>query len=156
MKKKSKPQNVMATFFCEFASAKHNPRFKVIVTNGMLELFVNTLIEIKCKNAKQILERTDITYSIKLILLHEKGLLTDSMFKYLEAFRSLRNKAAHGSQFNITPIMLNSFKGLVTHFNDFNMVCYGLLFKLHGANSELFNTHFGPSLFDLSCIIVKD
>lgn len=153
MGKKTKPQNVIAMYFYEMTSAKHNPRFKIIVTNGLLELFVNTLIELKCKNSKKILDRTDFTYSIKLILLHEKGLITDSLFQYIEAFRNLRNKAAHGSQFHLTAAMLNPFKNMTAHLENFNLICYNLVFRLHQENSKLFNNYFGSSLFDLSPIL---
>jgi hypothetical protein len=157
MAKQSKPKNIIANFFKEINSANHSPRFQIVVASGVLELFVNTLVELKCKNGKHIAGSSDFTYSIKLILLHEKGLITDSQYTVLDAFRKLRNKAAHGAQFKLTRDMLVPFKNIFPNFklgdlsnpNNFNIICYTIVCNFSDYNFDLFTDYFGPDLYEV-------
>jgi hypothetical protein len=84
-KNKSAQTRIVETFLMELNTLVHIPRFQVIVSHGVLELLVNTLIEHRCKNAKRIIERTrDYPYSVKLVMIHEKGLITDFYFMACE------------------------------------------------------------------------
>lgn len=94
------------------------PRFQTIVTNGVLELLVNTLIEHHCKHGKIIVKRTrDYPYSVRLVLLHEKGLISDWFYGVLDSFRYLRNDAVHKAQFSLTPDILAPFKDISAIWN---------------------------------------
>src|SRR4051794_28612572 len=83
-------------FFGQLRSVKGNPRILVLSTNGFLELLVNAVIDTKCKNGKKITSSNrDFSYSTKLLILNEVGLLPDGFYRILDWFRRIRNRAAH-------------------------------------------------------------
>lgn len=153
---KQMPTRIIQTFLTEIDSVNHNPRFQIIVAHGVLELLVNTLVEHCCKNGKKIIERTrDYPYSIKLVLLHEKGLISDFHYQQLDALRALRNKAVHEAQFNLTPKMLNSFKGVISvgrnikldDPKNFHFLCADTVLGFWNSSVRLFVPIFEPHLF---------
>lgn len=83
-------------------AVKNDHRSMILVANGTLELFVEALVRAKCKHAKRILDddRT-YPYSAKVIILHEKGVISDAAFNALDALRKLRNDAAHEPLFGM-------------------------------------------------------
>jgi hypothetical protein len=105
MTPKAKKQSPLENYFSDLHSANDSPRFQIVVTNGVLEMLVNALIENKCKNAGKM-EKWN--YGVKLILLNEMGILSDKFFTLLDEFRRLRNQAAHG-HFKLTAEMLIKF-----------------------------------------------
>ena len=113
MSKQPKPKDVIETFINDIRSVRHSPRFQIIVTHGVLELLVNTLVEQTCKHQEKIIESTrDFPHAVKLVLLSEKGIINDSQFKFIDNFRKLRNSAAHGAQFVLKEEMLKPFANL--------------------------------------------
>ena len=88
-------EDQLIKFSKEIAKVKDNERLLVIVTHGFIELLLNVIIEAKCKRAKKIKDSRDYPQSVKLVLLNEIGLIDDNLFKVLDWFRRLRNKAAH-------------------------------------------------------------
>lgn len=155
--KSPKPTRIIETFIAEIKSASHSARFQTIVTHGVLELLVNTLIEHRCKHGNKITKRTrDYPQSVKLVLLNEKGLITDFEYKGLDAFRDLRNKAAHQAQFNLTPDLLRPFQGMVgadrkTKLDEpknFTRLCGELVFGFWNSHVHLFAPVFEPHLFN--------
>jgi hypothetical protein len=111
MSKSENTPNPLLPFLEELQLVRLNPRSQVIITSGNLELLVNTLMETKCKHGKKMSGKRD--YGIKLMYLNEVGVISDDEFTYLDAFRDLRNEAAHARQFNLTAEMLTPFKGLL-------------------------------------------
>ena len=147
---------IIDAFVADMKLIGHTPRFQIIVTHGVLELLVNTLIELRCKNGGKIIEATrDYPHSVKLVLLHEKGLIKDSHYRLLDGFRKLRNKAVHDAQFNLKPEMLTPFQGFFAtdkryKLNDpknFGVLCgkIVLLFWDHRLND--FWPYFDPDFF---------
>ena len=135
----------------DIESVAHSPRFQTIVAHGVLELLVNTLIEHHCTHGKKITERTrDYPHSVKLVLLHEKGLIDDLDYKVIDAFRDLRNKAVHGAQFEVTTEGLKPFTdvfsmGNLLPLNDpkyYTHLCGSLVFGLWNKHVTLFHKYF--------------
>ena len=80
-----------------------NERALVLVVHGYLELAVARIIDKHCKNAERITSDTrGYPFSVRIILLHELGLLTDQLFHSLDRFRKIRNQAAHEPYFTVT------------------------------------------------------
>lgn len=132
-------------FVLEIESVTFSPRFQVIVTNGVLEMFVNTLIENKCKDGKKISDNSYFTYSIKLTLLYEAGLISEIDYKRLKAFKKLRDKAAHGS-FNLAPDWIQPFEDMLhptLKNRTLKNVCMILVFNFFNS-SEVFHNYFSP------------
>jgi hypothetical protein len=143
--RKNKPVNPIAQYFPEINSVSHSPRFQVIATNGVLELLVNTLIEKKCRN-----ERAHrFNYSSKLVLLNEMDILPDLQFKLLDAFRELRNRAAHGG-FDLTSAMLMPFADMsyrtarkdLEKPENFQHLCNILVCGFWNDNIGIFGSYF--------------
>lgn len=112
-KQTGKAPNVLDTFLGEISKAGRNPRFLTLVAHGVLELLVNTLAQHHCKNGKIIVERRrDYPHSVKLLILHEKGIIDDPTYKLLNSFRDLRNKSVHTVKYEVTDEMLQPFKSV--------------------------------------------
>ncbi|HTR41431.1 MAG TPA: hypothetical protein VMH87_07415 [Pseudomonadales bacterium] len=155
-KQKTKPTRIIETFLNDLNSMVDRPRFQVILTHGVLELLVNTLIEHRCKNGEKIVGRTrDYPYSVKLVLLHEKGLISDRFYHHLDSLRDLRNKAVHEAQFTLTADMLTPFKGVVSWGKlqklddpkNFPHLLGQTVFTLWNTYVKLFAPIFEPHLF---------
>lgn len=102
----------LLNFFKELAKVKNSQRSLALVTNGVLELFVETLIKASCRNHKRITEdNRSFPYSVKLLMLNEVGVLDDEYYKHLDWFRKIRNEAAHKPIFEVTD---KSLKGHVS------------------------------------------
>jgi hypothetical protein len=156
---------IIDAFVADMKLIGHTPRFQIIITHGVLELLVNTLIELRCKNGGKIRKATrDYPHSVKLVLLHEKGLIKDSHYRLLDGFRKLRNEAVHDAQFNLKPEMLTPFQSFFAtdkrhKLNDpknFSVLCgkIVLLFWNHRLND--FWPYFDPDLFGKQNGIPKD
>ncbi len=140
----SKRANPVGYFFPEMNLVSHSPRFQVIITNGVFELLINVLIEVLCKNTSA----KRFNYGNKLVLLNEKGVIGDLQYNWLNAFRDLRNEAAHG-QFVLTPKMLEPFKTLalphklsITDPKNFQHLCNGLFVGFWNTHLKIFNSYF--------------
>jgi hypothetical protein len=83
------------------------PRVLVLVTHGFIELLINAIAEVKCRNASKIINNSrDFSYSAKLTILHEMRVLSDHHYRLLNWFRKLRNESAHDPFFELTPSRL--------------------------------------------------
>lgn len=79
-----------------------NDDFKLIIlTNALLELLTNILIEEKLKNKNKIANGNEYTYAIKLVILNERNIINDILFKDIDTLRKIRNKAAHEPVFKL-------------------------------------------------------
>ena len=109
------------------------PRFQVLITQGFIDLLVNAVIDAKCKNAKKITDNTrDFPYSIKLLLLNELGLLSDSLYRALHEFKKYRNKAAHEPLFRLSNRVVRDGRTAGTSHE----YCLGLIV-------DFYNEHIG-------------
>lgn len=123
------------------------------------DLAVARIIDRKCKNASRITSDTrGYPYSIRIVLLHELGLLTDSLFIALDRFRKIRNRAAHEPYFELTEDQL---KHIVEHYEkdrkpdlsqpdtfplsaNIRNVCLCLVAMIFNEHSEIINEAFTP------------
>jgi hypothetical protein len=152
-KSQPKPTQIIEKFLKEIHWARFSPRFQVIVTHGMLELLVNELVEHSCKHGKKISEDTrTYPHSVKLVLLHEKEVISDHEYDLLNAWRGVRNDAAHGAQFELTHEVLNTFKGFkssdgMLDFGDpenFTQLCCHTFGELWNNHNVIFTPIFEP------------
>ena len=75
-------------------------RVVVIVTHGLVELAINTIVETYCKHGKKITnDHRSYSHGTKLLLLHEMGVLPNGYYEILDRLRRLRNRAAHEAVF---------------------------------------------------------
>jgi hypothetical protein len=109
---KPPPTDVIKKLFDETQILPDHPRVWVMVTHCYLELFVHQLATHQCRNADRIEQSNrDYPHSVKIVLLHEKGIISDSESEALHWFRKIRNKAAHVVDFSISESDLTLFKG---------------------------------------------
>lgn len=79
-----------------------DPRVAVLVAHGLVELMINVLIETRCKHGAKIVDNSrGFPHSVRLLILHEKGVIADSWYEVLNRFRKLRNDAAHQPFFTV-------------------------------------------------------
>ena len=99
-----KNEGVLESFFKELVVVEQHPRSLIIIATGYIELFINTLIDEKCKNGKKRITNNNRDYplSVKLTLLNELDVLDKTLFQILDNFRKIRNRAAHDALFSIT------------------------------------------------------
>ena len=104
------------------------------------------LVEHRCKNEKS----KKFNHANKLILLHETGLISDVEFDLLDAFRDLRNVAAHVAQFTFTAETLTPFENLYFFIlppnrdkrDELERLCCFVVSKMWNAHEALFSHHF--------------
>lgn len=103
MKKKNN-DNLQSDVLKELLIGKEvNDQALVLIVHGYLELVVAKIIDKNCKHAAQITSDTrGYPFSVRIILLHELGLITDQLFYSLKRFSRIRNRAAHEPYFTIT------------------------------------------------------
>src|SRR5437016_4328569 len=96
--------NLLIRVASDLSDLRDSPRMCILIASGFLELLTNALIDQHCKNPKTITKDSsrDFPYFVKLILLNELGLLPDDLYERLNAFRKLRNRAAHDAVFTVT------------------------------------------------------
>jgi len=100
----NKDKDVLETFFEELIYVEKHHRSLVMIAHGYIELFLNSIIDAKCKHGKKRITKNtrDFPLSVKLTLLNELSLLDDKLFQVLDKFRKIRNRAAHEASFSIT------------------------------------------------------
>ena len=96
--------DVLESFFKELIAVEEHHRSLVIIAYGYIELFLNSIIDEKCKHGKKRITKNNREFplSVKLTLLNEMGILDDTLFQILDKFRKIRNRAAHEPSFSIT------------------------------------------------------
>ena len=154
MATKKSNSNPIDLFFPEMQLAKGSPRFQIIVAHGVVELLVNTLVELCCKNGRQIIDDARLyPHSTKVLILHERGVISDSQFKMLDGFRKLRNKAAHGT-FVLTQEMLIPYEDILVKNNlqkfysveKFYEICIIVVGSFWNSHITYFRPFFEPEL----------
>lgn len=110
----TEPSEVVQHFLYELNLVSGNPRLSILIINGFMELMVNILIRNKLKHGKKIEEDTrGYTYSTKLIILNEIGIISDDLFYNMDKLRELRNNAAHQPFFTVKDSDMEKFRPIV-------------------------------------------
>lgn len=153
VKKAKQQQDVLDSFFKDIDSAQGNPRFQIIVAHGVIEVFVNALIDIHCKHGDTLQESRDYPHSVKLLLLHELERITDDQYDMLTKFRRLRNAASHGGHFELTKKMVAPFDSMNSPARKFKLddpanitvLCHHVVIIVWNDHiEELFNYFLTP------------
>ena len=117
--KKSKLQkgDIHFSFFERLQSVETDHRSLVLVTHGFVELLINAIVDHKCKHGRKITSNTrDYPHAVKLVLLYELGLIDVRLYKILDWFRSLRNRAAHDPFFSLDAGDFQFLRGSMDRF----------------------------------------
>ena len=103
MKKQDKKRDVILDFHKELRKVKDNDRSLVIITHGFIELLINTIIDSRLIHGKKKITSNNRDYpvSVKLVILNELKILDKDLYKILDWFRKIRNKAAHDPFFSL-------------------------------------------------------
>ena len=130
------------------AKVRDNQRSLVLITNGFLELLVETLIRTKCNNAKRITDdNRSYSYSTKLLLLNEIGVLPDWHYQLFDAFRKLRNRAAHEPFFEVSQSEIDQLSARTdTESKDVYQLCVVIFATLWNNHIDEFGPVFAPVL----------
>ena len=133
----------LMAIFRQLYDATLTPRFQVLITQGFVELLVNAVIDAKCKNAKKITDNSrDFPYSIKLVLLHELGLLSDSLYQTLNQLKKHRNKAAHDPFYDISGTVVTNGRPMARLYE----FCLGVICEFYNQHSNILAPLFAPTV----------
>ena len=132
--------------FRELDKVKSDHRSLVLVTNGFLELLVETLIRARCRNHKKILDDSrSYSYSAKLLLLNEVNAISDTSYRNFEWFRKLRNRAAHDPFFTVSVAELPDIAdGQYALPKDIKAISVQLFAGFWNAHVDVFAPVFSP------------
>lgn len=135
------------TFVQELGRVRHDARLVVLVANGVIELFVNAIVEARCRNGRTITsDSRGYPLSAKLIILNEIGAMPDREFRLYDWFRRIRNRAAHDPLFEVTSGDLAHLKPKYQDPKNFHKVCEYLALGLWNANVALLEPLFMPGM----------
>jgi len=133
----------LAAIFRQLYDATLAPRFQVLITQGFVELLVNAVIDAKCKNAKRITGNSrDFPYSIKLLLMHELGLLSDGLYRTLDQLRKHRNAAAHDPFFELSGYVVADGRR-VANLHEY---CIHVICEFFNRHSDVLAPIFAPHM----------
>lgn len=135
-------------FFRELNTVKNDARSLVLVTNGILELLIESLVRAKCKHFKRITEdNRTYPYSAKLVLLSELGILSDDEYRLFDWFRKIRNRAAHEALFELKE---NDFQKInppeYRSPSKLYDICFGLVGSFWNKHVPIFGPVFAPKI----------
>ena len=147
MKNKKMPDDLLLQVFKEIGLVQGHSRLVVLVGNGFLEVLVNILVREKLKNGKRIQKDSrTYTYSVRLLLLHESGVINDKEFRTLDWYRDIRNRAAHEPLFTLNN---SDFDALgnpsYSTIDSLFKLTTDLIGSIWNTNSELFSPLFGAA-----------
>jgi hypothetical protein len=149
----------------QVADRQTDARVLVLVTNGLIELMINTLVAHFCRHSKTITgDNRAYPYSTRLLILNEKGVLPDPLFETLDRLRRLRNDAAHQPFFSVDqsrirqiaePLERGLFafpkkEGLSYPSENLGDFCLFLVHSLFNNYQGIFLPIFAPSLHEAS------
>jgi hypothetical protein len=155
------PKDFIVSFLEEFKMLPHHARVQITVTHCYLELLVHLLAIHKCKNGQRIKgSHRDYPHSVKTVMLHEMGLISDRQAEVLHWFRQKRNEAAHEALFSISTADLAIFKGVKAVIyagpkvpkliegpalddpKNFHFLCLHIVIELWNSHVEFFSPLF--------------
>jgi hypothetical protein len=133
-------------FFQEIGRVK-DQRLLLLVSHGVLELLVNSLIDLKCKNAKRIAsDSRGFPHAARLLILNEIGVISDLQLKVYDSFRRLRNRAAHEPLFVIKAADLAAFSERFRDPASLYLFCTALVSGLWNDHVTDLAPRFLPSM----------
>jgi hypothetical protein len=136
-------------FLQEIGRVKDDQRLLLLVSHGVLELLANSLIELKCKNAKRIAsDSRGFPHAARLLILSEIGVISDLQLKAYDAFRKLRNRAAHEPLFVIKAADLAAFSERFRGPASLYLLCTALVGGLWNDHVVELAPYFLPSMAD--------
>lgn len=119
------------------------PRFQVLITQGFIELLINAVIDAKCKNAARITGNSrDFPYAIKLLLLNELGLLSDSLYRALSQLKKHRNEAAHDPFFALSGVVTSEGRPA----GPLHEYCLRLIVEFYNEHTSILAPLFAPTV----------
>jgi hypothetical protein len=143
------PSDPLMRFFQEIGRVKNDQRLLLLVSHGVLELLVNSLIDLKCKNAKRIAsDSRGFPHAARLLILNEIGVISDLQLKVFDAFRKLRNRAAHEPLFVVKAADLVAFSERFRDPASLYLLCTALVGGLWNDNVAYLAPRFLPSMSD--------
>ncbi len=154
-------QNLQHSVLAAVLGKVNDERSIIILTGGFIEFCLARLIEAKLKYHKKILSDTrSYPFSTQLILLNELSLISDKLFRSLDDFRKLRNKAAHDAIFKVSE---KDLQNICTHIqidlkqrsrvnapqsvfdNPVRMTCLRIILKLFEEHFEILSKSTTPA-----------
>jgi hypothetical protein len=143
------PSDPLIRFFQEIGRVKNDQRLLLLVSHGVLELLVNSLIDLKCKNAKRITsDSRGFPHAARLLILNEIGVISDFQLKVYDSFRRLRNRAAHEPLFVIKAADLAAFYERFRDPASLYLLCTALVGGLWNDHVTDLASRFLPSMAD--------
>ena len=124
--------------YYQLGKAEDDPLKLVILANTFLELLINILVEEKIKNKSKVIDNNEYTYAVKLLVLNEKNIINDRLYKSIEKLRKIRNRAAHEPNFNLG---VDDYKELPVRKNMYN-ICLTVIGTLWNSYKDLFAKYF--------------
>lgn len=134
-------EGMLPSVLSELNHYRDNHRLLLIVSCSFAELMIGTLIEEYCKRGQTINRNTrDFTFSVRLTLLHEMGLLHDLHLEWFNWLRKLRNEAAHQPGFRFTADRLPKWGGKDHNTPDtLFSLCLNIICIFWNQHATLFN-----------------
>jgi len=140
MSKTAKEKLDLIPLFHKLGEAEDDDFKLIILVNTILELLVNILIKERVKNKSRIVNGNEYTHSIKLVILNEKNIIDDILFRDIDALRKIRNKAAHEPVFKLNN---DDIKDLQLSNNDrLYDSCITIIGTLWNQNKNTFMKYF--------------
>jgi hypothetical protein len=140
------PNDAFVRFLGQIAKVQHDQRLLILVSHGVLELLVNGLIDAKCKNAKRIgSDSRGYPHSARLLILNEIGAISNEQLKQYDAFRRLRNRAAHDPLFSVTAPDLEHFSEYYREPSLY-LLCTAIVTSLWNDHVPVLAARFLPSM----------
>jgi hypothetical protein len=133
----------------ELHTVREHPRMLTLVSHGFLESMIEAMIAAKCKQAKKINgDNRGFPYSIKVLMLHEMGIVSEHHLRLLDWFRKLRNDFAHKPFMTLTPERLELF--VDPQFRQpekFIGLCNAILWDFYWTHEDVIGHVFMPSFY---------
>jgi hypothetical protein len=141
--KKGKEIIELIPIFHNINKVGQDSRSVFILTNALLEILVDILIENKIKNGKKVLQNNiDFSYAAKILLINEVELINDNYYHILECLRKLRNKAAHDPLFDLKKEDLSSLPSEYQDPKTISESCTTIIGGLWNTYKDIFIKYF--------------
>jgi uncharacterized protein YlaN (UPF0358 family) len=99
-------QNITEVLYEKLNDA-NDPELLTLIIHLHTEYWINKIIQAKSPIYKEILDNNRYTFSIKLDLIYNMGLIPEGLYKNIKKLNSLRNKYAHEINYDFTKADLN-------------------------------------------------
>jgi uncharacterized protein YutE (UPF0331/DUF86 family) len=133
----------------EINRLRRKPRLVCFYTHGFVELMINTIVDHRCKHAKDINgDHRTYSHAAKLTLLHEMAVISDHTYNILNWLRKIRNDFVHKFFFELTPNRLQVFVDKkYQRPSQFGVICCLLLEEVLSAHEAELGPAFRAPLY---------